>query len=395
VWVLLNKVAVAPDKALQLKRLRRREALISTDRLGATMLDSDAESIVNLAREQLDAERLKLPRWKRSTAASRGNQGLFRRGASSLASPREKHGEQGEFQESRQYRAAWATGLLVREGVELDSKLVRNIPDGELFDATARSTNLQGQCRLRLSDGWVSETAGKTLRQPCVVSVNQGNVETLDPGGIHSDTQIDYPVGAITVVHRSRIKEYYGSEQRAKQAGYDPPTSEISSHGRVNPFGGLRWDSRILHNTVRKGEEKRVKTVHSLESPDAARCSLEEADVVINATGFEAEGSQMWLYSEESLGDGKRLQQDGSGAIVVNENGAVQTEDGSTVPNLFSIGLGSGYACNMVGVDGEKGSEGQRVPKSDGVDLYVSLFSKLILDQTVGPSIVTAKPLLL
>ena len=163
VWVLLNKVIQPADKVLQLKRLRKREELISKGQLDwSSMASGNIEAYVNLAKDELDAECLRLPRWKRSTAASRGNNMRLRKilDLNGNHTNLEKNSFQGEFKESKNYRASWSTGLLVREGVELDSKLIRNIGNGEIFCATARKTNKQGQNRLRVVDGWVSETAG-------------------------------------------------------------------------------------------------------------------------------------------------------------------------------------------------------------------------------------------
>jgi len=56
---------------------------------------------------------------------------------------------------------------------------------------------------------------------------------------------------------------------------------------------------------------------------------------------------------------------------------------GNSLPGLYTIGLGSGYACNGKGIDGEKGKEGQVVPKTDGVDLYVSVYAKPVLEKVL------------
>jgi hypothetical protein len=60
------------------------------------------------------------------------------------------------------YRVVCAEGAFVREGLDLSSKKLREIPMGSTVEVTARVVNNAGLVRLRVTDGWISEAHNPT-----------------------------------------------------------------------------------------------------------------------------------------------------------------------------------------------------------------------------------------
>lgn len=55
--------------------------------------------------------------------------------------------------------------------------------DAPQRQATERVRNSAGVCRLKVEDGWVSETAGRKLETPCVVNISPEGPEGPEGGG--------------------------------------------------------------------------------------------------------------------------------------------------------------------------------------------------------------------
>lgn len=67
------------------------------------------------------------------------------------------------------YRAIAEDGINVRLGLELDTPVVRKVPEGALFNVFARQVNAQGIERLRTVEGWTSlrgASDGKLVAEP-------------------------------------------------------------------------------------------------------------------------------------------------------------------------------------------------------------------------------------
>lgn len=100
--------------------------------------------------------------------------------------------------------------------------------------------------------------------------------------------------------------------------------------------------------------------------------------MVVNATGFVAHAGLV-LEIVLPSGASTSLKIDPSGGLVVDEIGCPVVVSGETLPGVYAMGLGSAFPCNAKGIDGEKGKGGV-VPRADGVDLYVSVYAKPILE---------------
>jgi hypothetical protein len=152
--------------------------------------------------------------------------------------------------------------------------------------------------------------------------------------------------GDIVMLMRRQPPIYYESLDQARADNYPATEDDVCPRTqRVNRFGGLRGDGREMWRRVtgRPGvtPEPRVAIMpmHGPgSSPAALRSLLDEAALVVPAFGyrattvpvFDAHGRRLVLRAEQ-------------GGTLVDSGARVVLADGSALPNLFGVGLGTGY----------------------------------------------------
>lgn len=164
--------------------------------------------------------------------------------------------------------------------------------------------------------------------------------------------------GQITILQRQPPPIFYPDRGAAEADSYPVTPGDVCPRTqRVNRLGGLRGNGRDLWRQIacRPGAtaEPRVVAV-SLPDFDAAylRAAIERAALVVPAFGYRA----ATLPVLDATGRRLALNADSGGASV-DDQCRLMLADGAVLPNVFGIGLGSGYrpAGSMGGEPNFKG----------------------------------------
>ena len=176
-----------------------------------------------------------------------------------------------------------------------------------------------------------------------------------------------FSAGSIRLLYRNRVRVFYPSAGEALADGYSDFTTEdvCPVTRRVFRLAGLRADGRQLWRRLSGSPgtepESRVvlQRVNEL-SPSRFRAQLEEADLIICALGyrprtvpvFDARGRPVPLMADQ-------------GQRSVDSDCRVRRADGRPLPNVFSIGLASGYLPH-----GAMGGEASFIGQQNSLWLY-------------------------
>ncbi len=168
--------------------------------------------------------------------------------------------------------------------------------------------------------------------------------------------------GAMTLMHRHRLKLFYPSAPAARAEGYTEfgPRDVCPVSGFVFRFGGARFDSRELVMRLRgiggRSSENRI-ALHRL-APGAAvadsRRILDNADLVISCLGYRP----MALPVFDTNGERMALLADQPRGVMVGTQSGVLDAGGQEIPGLYGIGLAAGLAAGRA-VGGEPSFHGQ------------------------------------
>jgi Pyridine nucleotide-disulphide oxidoreductase len=176
-----------------------------------------------------------------------------------------------------------------------------------------------------------------------------------------------FSAGSIQLLYRNRVRIFYPSAEEALADGYSDFTAEdiCPVTRRVFRLGGLRADGRQLWRrlSARPGAEPETRVVLQRVnelSPSVFRRQLEEADLVICALGyrprtvpvFDASGRRVPLMADR-------------GQRSVDSGCHLRRADGRALPNVFSLGLASGYLPH-----GYMGGEASFVGQQNSLWLY-------------------------
>jgi hypothetical protein len=165
--------------------------------------------------------------------------------------------------------------------------------------------------------------------------------------------------GQIAIIQRREPRVFYPDRNAALADLYDVDAGDICPRTqRVNRMGGLRGHGREMWRRIagrpRTTPEPRVVAMPIQQfSPATLRDVIEEAALVVPCFGyrsamlpvFSAQGERLALSAE-------------SGGTAVGESGRLLLRDGTTLPNLFGIGLGTGYRL-PASMGGEPNFDGQ------------------------------------
>lgn len=161
----------------------------------------------------------------------------------------------------------------------------------------------------------------------------------------------------VRILYRGAPRVFYGTRAEAMADGYRFGEADVcAATGRVHRLGGLRGDGRELWRRMQglDGATERRATMRPLAATDTAdlRDLLDAADVIVTALGYR-------LATVPVLdADGRRLPLACSGPSV-DADAQLRLADGGILPNVFGIGLGSGFRP-WGAMAGEPGFQGQQ-----------------------------------
>ena len=150
--------------------------------------------------------------------------------------------------------------------------------------------------------------------------------------------------GQIIILQRREPRIFYPDRQAALDDLYDVEPGDICPRTqRVNRMGGLRGFGREMWRQIAlrpsTTPEPRVVTMDMQRlSADELGAMIAEAALVVPSFGyrsamlpvFDADGARLTLNAE-------------LGGVAVGEQSRLLLGDGTSLPNLFGIGLGTGY----------------------------------------------------
>ena len=165
--------------------------------------------------------------------------------------------------------------------------------------------------------------------------------------------------GQIVILQRREPRIFYPDQQAALDDLYDVAPGDVCPRTqRVNRMGGLRGFGREMWRQIaerpRTTPEPRVVTMDMQRLSTAGLVAMiAEAALVVPSFGyrsvmlpvFDAGGARLALNAE-------------LGGVAVGEQSRLLLSDGTSVPNLFGIGLGTGYKLPS-SMGGEPNFDGQ------------------------------------
>jgi cation diffusion facilitator CzcD-associated flavoprotein CzcO len=165
--------------------------------------------------------------------------------------------------------------------------------------------------------------------------------------------------GQIVILQRREPRIFYPNRDAALEDFYPVEPGDICPRTqRVNRLGGLRGYGREMWRRIARRPktqpERRIVAVpmQQLSTPDL-RTTLEQAALVVPCFGyrsatlpvFDADGERLALNAD-------------AGGIAVGDDSRLLLQDGTSVSNLFGIGLGTGYRL-PASMGGEPNFDGQ------------------------------------
>ena len=165
--------------------------------------------------------------------------------------------------------------------------------------------------------------------------------------------------GQIMILQRREPRIFYPNRDAALEDLYPVEPGDICPRTqRVNRMGGLRGFGREMWRQIArrpKTQPERRVVATSMQQFSAAelRAVIEEAALVVPCFGyrsatlpvFDAAGSRLALNAD-------------AGGIAVGDDSRLLLQDGTSLANLFGIGLGTGYRL-PASMGGEPNFDGQ------------------------------------
>jgi hypothetical protein len=165
--------------------------------------------------------------------------------------------------------------------------------------------------------------------------------------------------GQIVILQRREPRIFYPNIEAALDDLYDVAPGDICPRTqRVNRMGGLRGFGREMWRQIalRPGTrpEPRVVTV-PLQQFTAAQLHAMIAEAALVVPSFGYRSTMLPIFDE----DGARLTLSAEeGGTAVGEDSRLLLSDGTSLPNLFGIGLGTGFRL-PASMGGEPNFNGQ------------------------------------
>lgn len=169
---------------------------------------------------------------------------------------------------------------------------------------------------------------------------------------------IRFGVAGVQILYRSEPRIMYPSREAARLESYPFSEADVcQATGRVHRLGGLRGDGREIWRRMRgvggNRPDSRV-AVHAIQSfaREELISLLDKADLIVPAFGYRM--ATLPVFD----GQGNRIALARTGPAV-GPDSRLLAEDGSPIPNIFGIGLGSGF-IPWGDMAGEKSFAGQQ-----------------------------------
>lgn len=165
--------------------------------------------------------------------------------------------------------------------------------------------------------------------------------------------------GQIVIVQRREPRIFYASREAALADAYPVEAGDVCPRTqRVNRMGGLRGHGREMWRQIARRPDTRLERrvlVRAMQrfSEVELRRLIEEAALIVPCFGYRS--ATLPVFSA----DGARLSLNAdAGGIAVGEDCRLLLDDGTSLPNLFGIGLGTGYRL-PANMGGEPNFDGQ------------------------------------
>ncbi len=153
---------------------------------------------------------------------------------------------------------------------------------------------------------------------------------------------LDFGPQGLQLLHRSQPRVMYPSREEARADSYAFSDADVcQATGRVHRVGGLRGDGRELwrrmHGKPGTRPDRRAiaRPVTDLSHNELAGL-LDDADLVVPALGYRLRAVPVM----DPHGHPIPLAHNGA---AVDENSRLLAADGESIPQVFGVGLGSGF----------------------------------------------------
>jgi hypothetical protein len=216
-----------------------------------------------------------------------------------------------------------------------------------------------------------------------VVIIGASHSTTSSAWVLLNKVRVDFGEGDITILHREPFRLFYPSREAALAEGYTDFTDEdfCPVTNRLYRLAGLRFDSRDLIKRIwgigGAPLERRVRLIPldrtGKNNSVNLECLLDEAALIIPAFGYRPNTLPIWDHRGLPI----ELLASGEGAPpLVDEHCRVLNHHGAVVPNLYGIGLASGFKLT-----GKLGGEPSFRGQTNGLWLYQNGVGELIVEQ--------------
>lgn len=169
---------------------------------------------------------------------------------------------------------------------------------------------------------------------------------------------LPFSPGSVQILHRNPLRVFYPSRAQAAADGYAFTEADVCpATGRVHRLGGLRGDGRDVWRRMQGladgPVEERVaaQPIAALSAEELCN-RLDTADLIVVAFGYRL--ATVPVYAA----DGSRIRLADHGPAV-DATARLRTADGTVLPNVFGVGLGSGFRP-WGPMSGEPGFHGQQ-----------------------------------
>jgi hypothetical protein len=223
-------------------------------------------------------------------------------------------------------------------------------------------------CRFLMPSDRALSSAGLNEANRALAEANGRRIVIL--GGSHSAYSVvgallglpataSLAPGQIVIVQRREPRIFYANREAALADFYPVDPGDICARThRVNRMGGLRGYGREMWRQIARRPNTELEPrviVRPLQGFSAAelRAVLEEAALVVPCFGYRS--ATLPVFGA----DGERLALSAdAGGVAVGDASRLLLDDGTTLPNVFGIGLGTGYRL-PASMGGEPNFDGQ------------------------------------
>ena len=210
----------------------------------------------------------------------------------------------------------------------------------------------------------------QTISKPRVVILGGSHSAYSAAWRLLQSRRIEWAESSISIFQRRDPAVFYPDAEQAHQDRYAFTERDVCPlTRRIHRLGGLRGDGRELYRSVIiSGQERRV-SIRPISERDELYRQFEAADLIVVALGYQPRTVPIFGA------DGRPLElASATGGRHVDENCRLRLAAGGSTPNLYGIGLASGFIP-----DGEMGGEPSFQGETNGVWLYQNAIGERLL----------------